>query len=146
MGYDSPSKSKCFSEFSSIERFGWSNGPYTISSSPITLKLYEGTAQCDITKGQLVGYVYITFNGCTINVQYVSINSNYLFTSYHLYVGTDLTFKKDGQYSTSFGNYPYTYTPQTSSEQSSYTFHINDPNLCNNQQFYVTPHADVCFN
>jgi hypothetical protein len=146
IAYD-PNTARCFSDIIDphtgqpvSSQWGWALGQYNFTNKftyPMTFSIYAGAGGCDITNGILVGFLTVARSGlCNIIITYSSLSS-VGFTGVHLYVGTDEMFIYNGQYSTSWGQYPY--TNETSS--TSYSFNIGP--FCNTN-FYITAHAVVC--
>lgn len=73
----------CFLGFG-FNRWGWSNGP--IGPGVYTWPLYAGAAQCDLTKGTMVGQVTVVYDGVQVTVSY-DLNAGVVLEESHVYAG-----------------------------------------------------------
>jgi len=109
----------CFQNFGEFidnpNRWGWTNGPYPAGN--YKFPVYAGAGLCDISKGILVGYLFINYNGtsATFNYQLSGVNPStgvpYTLREVHVYAGTDLFPKitngqQAGEYTIAPGKYP----------------------------------------
>jgi hypothetical protein len=130
----SPTLSTTFEDFlNENARWGWSVGP--LSSGNYNFNIYAGAGQNDISKGTLVGVLNVVYNGSSAVVTY-NLNFPYTLKEAHLYVGSDLLPKKNGNYTTAPGQYPMV---SEGLSGSSYTFNVTG--LSGN--VYVVAHATV---
>jgi len=74
-----------------FERWGWTNGP--LGTGTYYFDIYAGAAQCDLSKGTLVGTLTVAYSGGTATVTY-TMNTGYTMDETHLYVGNDILAKK----------------------------------------------------
>lgn len=133
-----------YAEFiSNPNRWGWTNGPLAANSNPYSFPIYAGAGQCDISKGTLVGYLSVSYNGSSAVVTYTVAGSNpttglpYSLEEVHLYVGSEeFPRNKQNEFTIAPGQYP-----KKASELSgqTYTFTVN--NLSGD--VYVIAHAVV---
>lgn len=90
-----------------FNRWGWTNGPVgPVGPGVYTWDIYAGAGQSDITKGTLVGELYVYYDGFTAQIDY-QMFSPYLLTETHLYVGSDLLALNNGLFTVAPGQYPY---------------------------------------
>ena len=124
----------------SSPRWGWTNlMPSTNGTT--TLDLYAGAAQCDISKGALIGEVQVTYDNGSIDVA-VSTVSGVIMNELQLYAGSEeLPRDNQGDFTVAPGQYPYKYEP--GNEFTSYTFSGIDVNGANNG-YYLILHSEVC--
>ncbi len=97
-------RSACFSNFG-FDRWGWSNAIASGTSS--YLAIYAGAAQCNLSKGKLVGYLQVTPSATAgvLEVTYTAFKQ-YKFNEFHLYIGTDVLARKGSGYTVSPGQFP----------------------------------------
>jgi hypothetical protein len=125
---------KCFSQWG-FSQWGWTNGP--LGPGTYTFDIYAGAAQCNIYKGKKVGWLTVNYNGSTASVTY-NMFYGYKMDETHLYVGTNPLPKKNGSYTVSPGQYPYSHDLNNASTDS-YTV----TGLCG--KIYIIAHAVVCW-
>lgn len=120
-----------------FSNWGWTNGP--LGPGYYEFELWAGAAGCDTSKGTLVGWVSVDYNGSRAIVTYHMYNGNYM-TATHLYVGK-CRLPKDGRgrETVSPGQYPYKHDPLNNVTTDSYTVTGLSGNI------YVVAHADVCW-
>ena len=95
---------KCFLE-DGFNRWGWTTGP--LGPGGWWFDIYAGAGQCDKTKGTLVGYVTVDYDGSTAIVNY-KMYSGYSLDEVHLYIGSEpFPRLKNGKYTVAPGQYPY---------------------------------------
>jgi hypothetical protein len=77
----------CFTELGA-GNWGWVNGDGTASILPETYEwpVYAGAAQCDTSKGTLVGMVTVDYDGTNVDVTW-NIDSPYILGDTHVYAG-----------------------------------------------------------
>jgi hypothetical protein len=127
---------KCFLGLG-FSNWGWTNGP--LGPGSYTFELWAGAAGCDTSKGKLVGWVNVDYNGSTAIVTYHMYNGNYM-TATHLYVGNARLPKNGiGKETVAPGQYPYGHDPLNNVATDSYTVTGLSGNI------YVVAHADVCW-
>ena len=68
-----------------FNNWGWSN---FMDTGSYKLDLYAGAGQCDISKGEHVGYVEINYNG-GFNYEY-DIKPGFSLKEYHIYAGSNM--------------------------------------------------------
>jgi hypothetical protein len=109
-------------------RWGWIITVNQIGS--FSTPIYAGAAQNDLNKGTLVGHLFYTFNGNSLNVTYVLLNGYKLYET-HVYAGNSLpTTIAPGQYG-------HIHELNGASED---VFSIN----INGAPIYLVAHAVVC--
>lgn len=92
----------CFSE-AGFRRWGWNIGPLTPGT--YTYDIYAGAGRCDITKGQFVGAITISYDGTHVTSQY-DLLSGYSNSETHLYAGTSpFPIKNNGRFTIAPGQY-----------------------------------------
>jgi len=87
-----------------FNRWGWTIGP--LQPGNYEFPIYAAAGQCDLSKGTLVGYLSVSYDGFGAHVGYNSIVP-VVFEESHLYVGNDLLPLNNGQYTVAPGQYPY---------------------------------------
>jgi hypothetical protein len=75
---------RCFLD-DGFNRWGWTN-KISPSEEPYMLPLYAGAAQCDPSKGMLVGTVKVTYYNGSVSVEYI-MDEGYVMSEAHVYVG-----------------------------------------------------------
>jgi hypothetical protein len=120
-----------------FSNWGWTNGP--LGPGYYEFELWAGAAGCDISKGTLVGWLSVDYDGSTAIVTYNLYEGNYM-TATHLYVGSDrLPKNKNGKETVAPGQYPYAHAPLDDVTTDSYTVTGLSGNI------YIVAHADVCW-
>jgi hypothetical protein len=114
---------------------GWSNGP--LSAGNYTFYIYAGAAQCNLSKGKKVGTLTVNYNGSKATITYNMYAGNTM-TETHLYVGNDKLPKKNGQYTVSPGQYPYSHTLNNATTDQYVITGLSG-------KIYVVAHAVVCW-
>ncbi|MFH1382487.1 MAG: hypothetical protein ABIH70_06280 [Chloroflexota bacterium] len=128
--------------------WGWTNGPFSVSQSLSYTNsnrwpIYVGAAKCDRSKGELVGYLTVTYNKSTrkLSVTY-DMKDGYTMDEVQLWVGnTMLPLKNRTTYSTAPGQFNY---KATLNNAETYTF----PEITINSRwssFYIAAHTEVCW-
>jgi hypothetical protein len=126
----------CFLDIG-FTKWGWTNGP--LGSGSYEFELWAGAAGCDISKGTLVGWLSVDYDGSTAIVTYNMYEGNYM-TATHLYVGNDrLPKNKKGKETVAPGQYPYGHDPLNNVTTDSYTVTGLSGNI------YVVAHGVVCW-
>ncbi|MCX2719816.1 hypothetical protein [Lentiprolixibacter aurantiacus] len=75
----------CFSDTpEAFDRWGWTIGP--LSEGDYTYEIYSGAGQCDISKGELVGTVDVSYMNGNVSFTY-NIDSQYNVEETHSYAG-----------------------------------------------------------
>lgn len=134
--YGGKNYAKCFLCYG-FSNWGWTNGP--LGPGSYTFELWAGAAGCDTSKGTLVGWLTVDYNGSRAIITYNMYNGNYM-TATHLYVGNNrLPRDKKGRETVSPGQYPYKHDPLNNVTTDSYTVTGLSGNI------YVVAHADVCW-
>lgn len=130
----------CFGEYPDFldnpNRWGWTNGP--LSSGTYTFEIYAGAGLCDLSKGTMVGYLDINYDGTSATVSY-SLDSPYKLGEVHLYVGNDLfATDKQGEFTLAPGQYPLqeTFNNLTTTSHSFNSISVTG-------EIYVVAHAVV---
>jgi hypothetical protein len=79
----------CFSDTEeAFDRWGWTIGPLTVGD--YTYDIYAGAGQCNISKGELVGTVDISYsNDGDVSFTY-NIDSSYSVEETHSYAGNNI--------------------------------------------------------
>jgi len=127
----------CFLDMG-FSNWGWTNGPLGPPGS-YEFELWAGAAHCDTSKGTLVGWLSVDYNGSTAVVTYNMYEGNYM-TATHLYVGSNhLPRDKKGKETVAPGQYPYSHDPLGNVAADSYTVTGLSGNI------YVVAHAVVCW-
>jgi hypothetical protein len=99
---------ECFSYYG-FSRWGWSIGP--LSAGDYTFDIYAGAGQCDMSKGTLVGKLYVYYHGSTAWVTY-TMTSDFTMDETHLYVGSEILPRdKNDEYTVAPGQYPFIHDP-----------------------------------
>lgn len=116
-------------------KWGWTNGP--LGPGSYTFYIYAGAGQCHLSKGENIGTLTVNYDGSTAKVTYDIADSGYTMTSTHLYVGSNPWPRKNGGYTVTPGQYPYSHTLDNETEDD-YTITDLSGNI------YVIAHAVVC--
>ena len=120
-----------------FSNWGWTNGP--LGPGSYEFELWAGAAQCDTSKGTLVGWLSVDYDGSTAIVTYNVYEGNYM-TATHLYVGNDRLPKNNKDIETvAPGQYPYKHDGLNNVTTDSYTVTGLSGDI------YVVAHADVCW-
>lgn len=118
-------------------KWGWTNGP--LGPGHYVFQLWAGAADCNTSKGRLVGQVIVDYDGSTAVVTYQIYEGNWM-TAMHLYVGSNrLPKDKKGNETVNPGQYPYIHDPLSNVTTDSYTVTGLSGNI------YVVAHALVCW-
>lgn len=119
-----------------FSRWGWSNGVIDIGN--YVWDVYAGAGQSDITKGTLVGSLYVNHSGSDVEVTY-DISSPYVTEEIHLYVGDEILPRDNrGRYTVAPGQYSIVDTDLNDQHFNSYI--INDIS----GGVYVVAHGVIC--
>jgi hypothetical protein len=102
----------------STNRWGWTNGP--LVADTYTFDIYAAAGQCDLTKGTRVGTLTVNYSGSTASVTYQML-PGYTLDETHLYVGSEVLPRKNGDYTVAPGQYPQIHD-LTAAQSDSYTF------------------------
>jgi hypothetical protein len=132
----------CFLDFDDLRenRWGWTNGE--LDEGSYTFDIYMGAAQCDLTKGTLVGELDVVYDDGSVTVTY-NLFEDYYLKEVHIYVGNNpLPMRKQGRN----GEVPtvapgqYTYVNDMVNDLTTYskTFNGFDGTI------YIIAHAVVC--
>jgi hypothetical protein len=125
---------KCFS-FWHFSNWGWTNGP--LPAGHYTFKIYAGADHCNIFKGEDVGWLTVDYDGSTATVFYDVTGSGYTMDETHLYVGNNVLPKKNGSYTVSPGQYPYSHDLNNAETDQYEVTGLSGA-------IYVVAHAVVC--
>jgi len=88
-----------------FSRWGWTNGP--LGPGSYELEIYAGAGRCDLSKGELVGTLFVEYDGATAVVRFETL-PGFVFEETHLYVGNEpLARDVNGNYTVAPGQYPY---------------------------------------
>jgi hypothetical protein len=120
----------------SFTKWGWTNGPLPPRGSAYVFDIYAGAAQCDLSKGKKVGWLTINYNGSEAFITY-NMFFGYKMDETHLYVGSKPWPKKNGEYTVTPGQFPYSHDLNNASTDS-----YRVTGLSGN--IYVIAHAVVC--
>jgi hypothetical protein len=90
-----------------FNRWGWTNGP--LPTGNYTFGLWAGAAQCDVSKGTLVGTVAVNYSNGNAGVTY-TVNAPYLLQEVHFYAGSTPYPLLNSQPTVAPGQYPYVQT------------------------------------
>lgn len=116
-----------------FSNWGWTNGP--LGPGEYIFDIYAGAAQCNLTKGTLVGHLTIDYTGSTAYILY-TMDAGWVMQNTHLYVGSAMLPMKDGVPTVAPGQYPYKHTGiDATSDPYTVTGLSGD--------IYVIAHADV---
>lgn len=119
-------------------RWGWTNRFDASISGTYTLPIYAGAAQCDVSKGALVGELLVEIADSKVKkVTYVMYGSHVLYEA-HLYIGEDILPMDNGSYTVAPGQ--YTYKGEGLDELSSFEF---PDDILLNGEFYLIAHCVV---
>ncbi len=114
--------------------WGWTNGP--LGPGSYKFEIWAGAAQCDLSKGTLVGNLTIDYDGSTATVTY-TMDAGWKMTNTQLYVGSDpLPIDKKGDYTVAPGQYPYQHTGIDATSDTYTEVGLSG-------DIYVVAHADV---
>ena len=98
--------SACFLEEPyGFSRWGWTNGP--LGPGSYSLEIFAGAGRCDTSKGELVGHLFVDYDGQVARVIYEAL-PGIVFQETHLYVGGEpLARNVNGEYTVAPGQYPF---------------------------------------
>jgi fibro-slime domain-containing protein len=140
-------KSICFIglEGGKSNNWGWTNGP--LSPGSYSLNIYMHAAQCDISKGELVGTVTVYYTVPFVTVV-LNTSSQWCIASDHVYVGSTLMpivchGHNDCSYTYAPGQFPQHHDRDSEDCVSSDMFIFDGMNGSN---IYVSVHAIICEN
>jgi hypothetical protein len=124
-----------------FDRWGWTN-KITVNGEYI-LPLYAGAAQCDISKGTLVGEVKVNYAADgTVTVQYLITDPAYYMSEAHVYIGcNDYPKVKQGK------KMVETVAPGQYTYNASGLDHVTDLTVTFTELsdgFYIIAHAVTC--
>jgi hypothetical protein len=126
----------CFPDLG-FTKWGWTNGP--LGPGSYEFQLWEGAADCDTSKGRLVGQVTVNYNGSTAVVTYQMYEGNWM-TATHLYVGNNrLPRDRKGDETVTPGHYPYVHDSLNNVATDTYAVTGLSGDI------YVVAHAVVCW-
>lgn len=123
-----------------FQRWGWTNGP--LAPGIYEFDIYAGAGQCDISKGILVGTLYVKYEGSTATVTYQmgtnAAGQGYTLAETHLYLGNQIAAQDEqGRFTVAPGQYPFIHEGLDAASSDQYT--INDLNGA----LYLIAHAVV---
>lgn len=134
-----PSLSTTFEDLIDTPRWGWSLGEFGPGS--YVAEIYAGAGQSDITKGTLVGYLYIDFDQGKNAVVDYALFEGFSLNETHLYVGEEpLPRDVTGDYTVAPGQYPYIHDLDDEADIDSDSYTVGDLT----SSIYVVAHAVVC--
>lgn len=117
-----------------FRNWGWTNGP--LGPGYYEFEIWAGAAQCDLSKGELVGTLAIGYDGSGANITYM-MDAGWMMQNTQLYVGSEmLPRNKKGDFTVSPGQYPYIH------EGIDATFDVYSVSGLSGD-IYVVAHADV---
>jgi len=125
----------CFDQYG-FSNWGWTNGELSYGS--YTFPIYASAGGCDINSGILVGTLYVEYIGETVTVTYEMIDG-YTMEETHLYIGSEPLPRKNGDYTTAPGQYPYKHVLEDA------TTDIYQVNGFSGGGIYVVAHAVACW-
>ena len=96
-----PSTAQSFID-NDFSRWGWTNGP--LAEGSYTFDLYAGAAQCDLTKGIIVGTVDIAYTAGSLTATF-HVDSPYILDETHVYAGSTMFPIKNGAPTVAPGQY-----------------------------------------
>ncbi|NGP76701.1 hypothetical protein G3570_08655 [Balneolaceae bacterium YR4-1] len=141
-----PNYSTCFDEEiianTTFPNWGWTNGPISDGFED-TFDIWAGAGQCDLSKGTLVGELFVSYSGGTLTATYNMTvtspytNKLYTMTTAHLYAGGDAYPTNGGEYTVAPGQYTEVHDPL--SNLTTYTIEISGLSGA----IYFIAHADV---
>ncbi|MDT8347501.1 MAG: hypothetical protein RQ756_06840, partial [Flavobacteriaceae bacterium] len=127
--------SRCFLQ-DGFSRWGWTNE--IPAEGTYTMDLYAGAAQCDITKGNLVGDVLVDYNNGQVTVTY-NILPGFVMSEGHVYIGCDMyPTRRNGVNTVAPGQYPFNF----GSLDYGTTYSLGPIDVTG--PFYIIAHAVVC--
>ena len=116
--------------------WGWTNLINTSANRSYEWPIYVGAGQCDISKGTLVGTLYVDYDAATdkVTIDY-SLSAGYTASTVHLWIGSEYLPKKNngkwnfapGQFNHNDKVYPYT------------------PSGTYPNNFYIAAHFGICW-
>jgi len=124
-----------------FNRWGWTNGP--LMEGSYSFDIYAGAAQCDLSKGTLVGTLNVVYQSGTAVVTFATSGNDpstglpYTMVETHLYVGSDILAKNNGDYTVAPGQYPTIHGELANVTSDSYTISGLSGEI------YVVAHATV---
>lgn len=130
----------CFLDLEEINnnRWGWTNGPFSENEHSYQFRIYAGAAQCDISKGTLVGSLSLYYSDGEANLTF-NMKDGFSLNEVHLYFGNEiLPLDKKGNQTVTVGKYPHIIENLDGSQTYSYTFDDLSGNV------YMVAHAVVC--
>ena len=131
-----PGYATCFLSLG-FDKWGWTNGP--LGPGTYEFQLWGGAAGCDLSKGTLVGWLTVSYDGSAAVVTYHMYDDNYM-TATHLYVGSErMPRDKKGNETTSPGQYPYVHGSLSNASTDTYTVTGLSGSI------YVVAHALTCW-
>jgi hypothetical protein len=119
----------------SFTKWGWTNGP--LGTGTYEFDIYAGAAQCNLSKGENIGTLFVDYDGSTVHVYYDITGSDYTMTSTHLYVGNEPWPRENGGYTVAPGQYPYSHDNLSNVLTDEYTVPACGP-------IYIIAHAVAC--
>lgn len=87
---------------SDFSRWGWTNGP--LGPGSYAFDIYQAAGRCDLSKGDLVGTLGMTYDGATAQVTYETL-PGFVMDETHLYVGSAPLASNNGEYTVAPGQY-----------------------------------------
>lgn len=119
----------------SFTKWGWTNGP--LGTGTYEFDIYAGAAQCNLSKGENIGTLFVDYDDSTVHVYYDITGSDYTMTSTHLYVGNEPWPRINGGYTVAPGQYPYSHDNLSNVLTDEYTVPACGP-------IYIIAHAVAC--
>ena len=126
----------CFSEFD-ISRWGWTI-PMESDVDEMTLDLYGGAGQCDLSKGILTGHLYVNRIESGLSIKYEAAE-DFEFMEVHFYAGT-LEIPDNGN-QVAPGQFPYKMEFDNGEIEHEFEFEIDAE-----ETIYIIAHAVTCGN
>ena len=133
----------CFINYG-FSNWGWTNKLYAPYCA--NWNIYAGAAQCDISKGELVGTLNVFYQYGKFYVTYnINPGTGYTMSETHLYIGCDKFPTKNGQPTIAPGQYPFKHDNLHNTLTDTYTIDkCKIPCFDYGDKIYIIAHATVC--
>jgi len=129
----------CFRDIAGLgtNRWGWTNGP--LGDGPHSFPIYAGVGQCDISNSTAVGNITIVYDEAegTATVNYYITESGCGMEETHLYVGSEILPRNNGEFTTAPGQYTEGHDLDGATTDTYVIEGLSGP-------IYVVAHAVVC--
>ncbi len=118
-----------------FNRWGWSIG--SLGQGNYEFDIYAGAGQSDITKGTIVGTLFLDYNGTTATVTY-SMDAGYTLNETHLWVGNEILARDvNDDYTVAPGQYPFIHGDLGALTNDAFI-------VATSGDIYIVAHAVVC--